>query len=124
MKNIKKYVSTTYQNTMDFCHKSKKSSKSCADFFEHPHGYFLPHKFTQKLHGAIMDGLYDIEPNLKYSLKDVCGKDYWKSLSKQERRIAHSCVDYLIKYENLPLQLEECNGEKKYFYHVDFSRPK
>lgn len=110
---------SNYQSPLDYSHKSVKASKSLTDFFEHPDGYFLPHKFTRKLHGTIFNRMYEIEVDSTYSLKGVCGKEYWKSLSKQERHLAYNCVDFLIEHEGLRLQLMKCNNKKYYLFSFD-----
>lgn len=88
----------------------------CTEFFEHPNGYFLPLDLTSSLHVQIELGIPEMEPGAPYSLKKICGKDYWKSLSKQERRLAYNCVDFLIEYEGLPLKLEGFNEKNVALY--------
>lgn len=91
----------------------------CDQLFEHPEGYYLPRELTHSLENQIELRLLEIEPGAPYSLKKICGKDYWKSLSKLERRIAPACVNFLIGYEELPLELERFSVKNGYMYRVN-----
>jgi len=91
----------------------------CSQLFEHPEGYFIPQELTGSLHAQIELRISGIEPGAPYSLKKICGKDYWKSLSELERRIAPICVNFLIGYEELPLELERISVKNGYMYRVN-----
>lgn len=89
----------------------------CTEFFEHPNGYFLPLDLTQSIHTQIEMRLHEMEPGSTYSLKNICGKTFWKNLTKQERRLAYNCVDFLIEYEDLPLEPIEFDEKKDYLIY-------
>lgn len=108
---------SNHQAAQDIACHFEQFSEHFTDFFEHPNGYFLPLNLTQSLHTQIEMRLHEMEPGSTYSLKNICGKAFWKTLTKQERRLAYNCVDFLIEYEDLPLEPIEFDGKKDYLYY-------
>lgn len=88
----------------------------CSQLFEHPEGYFLPLDLTSSLHTLIELRISEMASEVPYSLKEICGKRYWKSLSKLERRLAPTCVNFLKDYEGLPIKLEDFDEKNNALY--------
>lgn len=104
------------QDTTEYGSPSWRLCETNDQFFEHPDGYFLPIELTHALHCRIVQHLPKMLPDASYTFKELCGKFFWKALSKQQRHVAYNCVSFLIDNEDLPLDLIGFAGKKGYLF--------
>lgn len=72
--------------------------------FEVPRRIWLPIGLTFSIKMQLKLRMSEIKREEYYTLKNILGDAYWKVLSRYEQRLAYSCVDYLIKNEDLSLE--------------------
>lgn len=51
----------------------------------------------------ILERIPELDPNVSYTVKKMCGKEFWKLLAKGDRNNAGACVSYLVSLNKLPL---------------------
>lgn len=107
-----------HQAIQAFCSQFEHGSEPCNQLVTHPESYYILLELMRSLQAQIEMRLQEMEPGAPYSLMKICGKAYWKSLTKQERHFAFTCVDFLIEYEGLPLEALGFDGKMNdYIYH-------
>jgi hypothetical protein len=101
------------------CSKLDQVSESCNQFFVHPNqSYFLPVQLTHKLQDQIEQCLPELMHGVDYTFKQLCGKAFWKGLSKLEHNLAYNCVDFLIEHEELAIENVGYAGKKGYVFQL------
>ena len=66
-------------------------------------GNCIPNDFYNKVKLQIKDRLPSLNHGPSFTAKNLCGKDFWSSLTVVERRWAGKCVLDLVKHGELPL---------------------
>lgn len=47
----------------------------------------------------------NMDRGISYTFQEICGDKYWNTLTKKEQSLEYSIMDFLIKYEDLPLDI-------------------
>lgn len=60
-------------------------------------------ELMDSVQARIMERIPELDPSVSHTVKQMCGKDFWKLLSKGDRNKAGACVSYLVSLHKLPL---------------------
>jgi len=50
-------------------------------------------------------GIRKMVPGVLYRFQDICDRNYWDRLTEYEKSLSFSCMEFLIRYEDLPLEM-------------------
>lgn len=68
------------------------------------------HKVSQSLLDSVWKQVEDVlpalEPNARYTAKELCGMVFWLELNKRECRKAGRCLAHLVVMKKLPLKFD------------------
>lgn len=111
-----KKLATNQQAVADSNHKVTASAELCTGKPEYPELSKLPLVLLfNNLHQLNMR-FSDMDPGTTYTFKEICGDKYWNLLSEKEQRLEFFCMEFLIKYENVPFTIIGYNSDHTYLY--------
>jgi hypothetical protein len=57
-----------------------------------------------------------VDPHQEYTLQELCGEEYWQSLSNWHRRLAGKCMAHMVTHGLVPYCFAGhlCESPKKY----------
>lgn len=65
--------------------------------------YLATESLFNKVQQQIEDALEALMPNVNYTTKMLCGRDFWRSLKPYERILAGRCLALMATADNFPL---------------------
>lgn len=65
-------------------------------------GNSVPVEFMEKMEQHILCKAKTAAPEVAYTLKQLCGKEFWKKLTREESRLAGRCMVHLVKQNKVP----------------------
>jgi|PlaIllAssembly_1097288.scaffolds.fasta_scaffold2740007_1 hypothetical protein len=83
-----------------------------------PNGHCLPKALCDSVKHQVEDIIPAMIPGVGYTLKMLCGKEYWKQLSVGERLWAGLYIAYLVATNGLPLSFGQDTGSHHKTYRV------
>lgn len=78
--------------------------------------FTVPQKFYNKIREQVTDIVPALVPDVEYTMKLLCGPEYWDSLTNGERQSAGKCMVYMVKNELIPYSnaCKSCQSPKVY----------
>ena len=83
----------------------------------------LPHSFQavdadflNRIRLVVAARISALQADMKYTLKQICGKDFWDELNDGERRRAGWCMMHFVVRGELPLSKAESRHEYPIYY--------
>ena len=74
--------------------------------------------FLEVIYSAVFERIPMLSPNMRSSLKAICGRDFWSCLSQGEKRRAGWCMAHLVTMGELPLMVAESRHEYPVHYQL------
>ena len=75
-------------------------------------------EFLSCIHIAAKDRIPVLTPNVAFSAKQICGKDFWSMLTPGEQKMAGSCMVHLVEKQELPMSSVESSHEYPKHYQL------
>ena len=75
-------------------------------------------KFLDCIYCAVDESLPTLPYNTKFTLKNICGKEFWKMLERGEKIRAGWCMVHLVEMNELPLMFAESRHEYPKYYQL------
>lgn len=65
---------------------------------------------------AVEERIPALQPNVKYTLKKICGKGFWKELDDGDQERAGWCMTHMVAKNQVPMQLvgKDCHHTNVY----------
>lgn len=70
----------------------------------------VPQELLDSVRQQVEHSLPVLKHGVSYTLKQICGKDYWKSLTKPQRIHAGQCMAYMVELGVLPFTFAGFTG--------------
>jgi hypothetical protein len=80
------------------------------------HGLTVPKVFFLALFHRVLEITPAMEPGVIYTLKVLCGEDFWSMYTDGQKRIAGQCMVHMVEHRMLPLHFAEGRHEYPKFY--------
>jgi hypothetical protein len=77
------------------------------EYYVLKHGLTVPKVFFQALFRQVKEIIPAMEPGVKYTLKVLCGEDFWSMYTDGQKRIAGQCMVYMVENGMLPIHFAE-----------------
>ena len=79
-------------------------------------GFSAPRAFFESVEERVLEIIPALLRGHGYTLEDLCGPDFWGSLSDGQRRLAGRCMAFMVKKGMLPLEFSGhiCASPKQY----------
>ena len=74
-------------------------------------GTSVPLEFYDRIKGLIEEVIVCLVPDCSYTVRMMCGEDYWAKLKKGEVLLAGRCVADMVKKGLLPLEPAGCEHQ-------------
>lgn len=81
-------------------------------------GYCVPQAFYDSILSQVREVLPALIPGETYTLKMLCGPDYWDPLDDGDRRIAGRCMADMVAKNLLPLRFAKSKHEYPKCYQI------
>ncbi len=77
---------------------------------------------SEKLYKAVLYQVEEIIPamedDVKYTLKILCGDEFWDLLTDGEKRMAGRCMAHMVVNKRLPLSFSDSKHEYPKWYRI------
>ena len=67
-----------------------------------------------KIQARVMERLPLLNSKLLYSIKKICGEEFWKKLNRGEQKRAGLCMSEMVETNMVPMQLVLGKGRQPY----------
>lgn len=81
-------------------------------------GYAVSKVFYNCIRLQVEDVLPALQPDDRYTLKTLCGKEFWGQLAIGERRMAGRCMAHMVVIGLLPLSFADSKHEYPKWYRL------
>ena len=81
-------------------------------------GRTLDKDFLDRVKCAVERRTELLPPDVKFTLKMICGEGFWTPLDHGERRTAGMCMVHLVETGGLPLMFAETKHEYPKHYRI------
>jgi hypothetical protein len=75
---------------------SKKSTGSKSDVTEVLNCHRVPTKLYVDIHLHMLTQMHSVQPNKLYTLKQMCGKEFWKGMNSWQQRKAGRAFAHMV----------------------------
>lgn len=112
-----KIVVTTRNNDfMEIMMRNETNAiRNCSKVLLH-NGHTVYPEFLNCIRYAVEARIPSLTHNMKTTLKNICGNEFWNLLSRGEKSMAGWCMVHLVASGDLPLLFAEANHEYPKYY--------
>lgn len=75
--------------------------------------------FLERIRSAVMERIPTLKPHRIYSLRKICGDDFWELLEEGEQEKAGLCMSHLVTKHEVPMHFAGKDSHNANTYQLD-----